>query len=150
MIYFHETTLIFLQKDIITQNNQPPNRCHMEKMPEGKEASREQSTGQLLHDRICWYDEQGHLHRDRDNPACVTPNVVVYMKHGLYHRENDRPAEITRDELVWWCDSIMKRGSENDPVIVRRNGRNTLANGKDVVDPEYSLSCFEKYPFGET
>lgn len=55
-----------------------------------------------IFDEVCYYDEDGKLHRE-DGPACVTDTdhwkSIYYYKHGKIHRE-DGPAGSNRSRVI--------------------------------------------------
>lgn len=77
-----------------------------------------------------WKDEDGHLHRDQDQPAEIVYSATgktiyeQWYKHGRHHRDNDQPAQVEYLETgqvlleTWYKDDRLHRDT-GQPAEVR-------------------------------
>jgi len=77
---------------------------------------------------IKFFDNNGRLHRNNNNPAVLEMGLFIWYKHGNIHRQNNRPAIISNtpnEEIAeeYWVNGNKHR--EYDlPAVVYKKSRN--------------------------
>jgi hypothetical protein len=88
-----------------------------------------------------WYNKDGQLYRDDDEPAVVcTDGSKYWCLNGKRHRENDKPALIFADGTQCWCiNGQLHR--ESGPAVIYSDGREEFwVNGKQQPNPKESTA----------
>ena len=75
-----------------------------------------------MNEETAYYDANGKLHRDNDEPAVEETICKQWWHHGLLHRDNDKPAiEFCNGSKEWFKNGLRHRDGDQ-PAVVHSNG----------------------------
>lgn len=86
--------------------------------------------GIVMYDCTYYVDDDGHLHRDNDQPAVISNGgVSIWLRHGKLHRDNDRPALVNDEGITAWYRNGKLHRDNGHPARIYYNIREWWING---------------------